>query len=371
MSMTGLLSTHGKKVYTAVRAKDTVKVLGIVPVPKYLFVWAEAASFSLLVCLLLMLVLEPIFWCWGYNELFEEDCPASHDNLFVYSVIGMVAMFIYFMLLMVLAVFNMTVSAYVLVCQRMVAEVGLFLFALACVIFMTAAAASVLDQKHPDFAGLQVGALSLLKMFLRMYIVDHYVGMMADPVLFICAALFLVISIIFLLNMLIAQLTCAYQAVYVDMVGIARLERIEIIVETMRLVSPKRWQRFVDTLLFGERIEFNVGDIGLMGGIQVLEPAGANPTTIDMIHRFGGSTSPSIQWPEEEEGDGDEDDRWERLEALIQKTMKKLAKSGGGKKKAGGKSSSGMGSSGKGGTSSGAGASSGEGGGDDGDEGED
>ena len=55
------------------------------------------------------------------------------------------------------------------------------------------------------------------------------------------------------------------------------------------------------------------------------------------------STSISIQWPEEEEGDGDEDDRWERLEQLIQKTMKKLAK-GGGKKKGGG-SSSGMGSS--------------------------
>ena len=71
-------------------------------------------------------------------------------------------------------------------------------------------------------------------MFIRMYIVDHYVSMMADPVLFDCAALFLTISIVFLLYMLIAQPTCAYQAVYVDMVGYARLERIEIIVETMR-----------------------------------------------------------------------------------------------------------------------------------------
>merc|ERR1719223_972338 len=129
----------------------------------------------------------------------------------------------------------------------------------------------------------------------------------------------------------------------------------------MRMIGKKKWQRFVEALRFDERLEFNVGDIGLMGGIQMLEPAGANPTTIDMIHRFGGSTSPSIQWPEEEEGDGDEDDRWERLEQLIQRTMKKLAK-GGGKKKGGGRSSSGMGSSGRGGTSSGAGASSGDGG---------
>jgi len=314
---------------------------------------------------------EPILWCWGSGELFEEECAASEDLLFTYSLIGMVAMLIYFVLLMVLAVFNMTVSAYVLVCQRMVAEVGLFLFALACVIFMTAAAASVLDQAHEDFAGLPKGSLALLKMFMRMYIVDNFNGMRNEPVLFICVSLFLVISSVFLLNMLIAQITCAYQAVYVDMVGYARLERIEIIVETMRLAGQKRWTRFIDGLAFDERREFNVGDIGLMGGIQVLEPAGTNPTTIDMIHRFGGSTSPSIQWPEDEEGEGDEDDRWERLESLIQKTMKKLAKSGGaGKKGGGGKSSSGMGSS-KGATSSGhGGASSGDGGGDDG-EGED
>merc|ERR1719223_845774 len=120
----------------------------------------------------------------------------------------------------------------------------------------------------------------------------------------------------------------------------------------MRMIGKKKWQRFVEALRFDERLEFNVGDIGLMGGIQMLEPAGANPTTIDMIHRFGGSTSPSIQWPEGEEGDGDEDDRWERLEQLIQKAKKK----GGG-----GRSSSGMGSSGRGGTSSGNGASSGSG----------
>ena len=233
-SLMGLLSTHGNKINVAVRAKDTTKVLGMIPVPRYLFVVAEAFSFTLTLCLALMLVPEPLLWCWGSGELFEEACEASQGFIFAYSLIGMLAMFIYFVLLTVLAVFNMTISAYALVCQRMVAEVGLFLFALSCSIFVTAAASSVLDQKHPDFAGHRVGALSLLKMFMRMYIVDHYVSMMADPVLFVCAALFLTISIVFLLNMLIAQLTCAYQAVYVDMVGYARLERIEIIVETMR-----------------------------------------------------------------------------------------------------------------------------------------
>lgn len=34
-------------------------------------------------------------------------------------------------------------------------------------------------------------------------------------------------------------------------------------------------------------------------------PFEVNPTTVDVIKRFGGSTSPTMPWPEEEE-DGDE-----------------------------------------------------------------
>merc|ERR1712019_268048 len=103
-----------------------------------------------------------------------------------------------------------------------------------------------------------------------------------------------------------------------------------------------------------ERLEFNEGDVGLAGGIQVLEPASANPTTVDMIKRFGGSTSPSIQWPEEE-GTGDDDaDKFERLEVLIKRAMERMTKHGG--KKRGGK-----GDSSAGGTGSGNGGLSGSG----------
>merc|ERR1712139_451214 len=77
--------------------------------------------------------------------------------------------------------------------------------------------------------------------------------------------------------------------------------------------------------------EFNAGDIGVTGGVQILEPANSNPTTQDMIKRFGGSTSVEIQWPVEQEGQGDEADRFERLETLIQKTLKRITKTGSGK----------------------------------------
>ncbi|CAE8587403.1 unnamed protein product, partial [Polarella glacialis] len=89
-----------------------------------------------------------------------------------------------------------------------------------------------------------------------------------------------------------------------------------------------------------ERMEFNEGDVGLAGGVQVLEPANANPTNIDMIARFGGSTSPAMQWPEEAGGD-DESDKFERLEKVILRATKKM----GGRDKRGGQGSSSMGGS--------------------------
>merc|ERR1719326_712455 len=163
-----------------------------------------------------------------------------------------------------------------------------------------------------------------------MYSGAHFETYETDALVLACVFVFLVSIMVFLLNMLVAQLTCAYEAVYVDMIGYARLERIEIIVAIMPVVSEKRWKGFCEILRLDQKCEFNAGDIGVTGGIQILEPANQNPTTQDMIKRFGGSTSVEMQWPAEQEGQGDEADRFERLENLIQKTLKRITKSGSG-----------------------------------------
>ena len=70
--------------------------------------------------------------------------------------------------------------------------------------------------------------------------------------------------------------------------------------------AKKSWCTFMGSLRLNKRLEFNQGDIGVAGGIQMREAANINPTTIDMIRRFGGSTSPEIQWPEDDvDGEGD------------------------------------------------------------------
>merc|ERR1719336_1462472 len=93
-------------------------------------------------------------------------------------------------------------------------------------------------------------------------------------------------------------------------------------------VSLVRWQRFFSNLHLDDRLEFNEGDIGLAGGVQVTEPANVNPTTVDAIRRFGGSTSPAMQWPEEDNAGDDEEDRFDKIEKLIEKAMKRLGSGG-------------------------------------------
>jgi len=210
---------------------------------------------------------------------------------------------------------------------------------------------SVLSHDQGDFAGIPPGLMTLIEVSMGMVSAQHYTDYQHDPMVLFVVFVFILFAVVFLLNLLIAQLTCAYQSIYEDMIGYARLNRIDIIVETMPTVSKSRWQAFVESLRLDKKIEFNAGDIGVNGGVQLKEAANLNVTTKDQIRRFGGSTSLSVQFPEEEGEDGDESDRFERLEKLIQKALKRITHGGGGGKKKGGVSgTSGTGS----GTGSGA-----------------
>lgn len=68
----------------------------------------------------------------------------------------------------------------------------------------------------------------------------------------------------------------------------------------MSWVRRGRFAKFVSSLRFDQLLEFDEGDVGLGGGIQVKEPGNQNPTSDDIIQRFGGTSSPEMQWPEEE-----------------------------------------------------------------------
>jgi uncharacterized membrane protein YgcG len=277
-----------------------------------------------------MLATEPILHCLNDDGgvLFTADCEASKDiKIFPYSVFTMIAMMLYYVLLIDLAVVNNRVSAYALVCGRMLAELALFLIAEAIVLVTLSSAFACVQQNIPEFRSIPAALLALWEMALSMFSTADYQRLHADPVILVGCWVYLLLSVIFLLNLLIAQLSCAYDAIYADMVGYARLKRIRVITENMVAVSPKRWQKFTSYLHLDTRIEFNEGDVGLAGGIQVQEVSSANPTTIDAIRRFGGSTSPSNPWPEEEGVVDDDAEKFQRLEDLVKKASELLLKS--------------------------------------------
>jgi len=324
---------HVKNSLRDIRNNFLVK-FGRCYIPEYLTQWQGWSSLILTLFLVVMLIMEPILHCFGdsSNEIVTQSCPATERFHFPYSVASTGAMLIYFMLLTDLSVFSTRVSAFALVCARVLSEVALFLFGITFFVIAFACAISALEQDNEHFADIPIAALQLYKISFGMFSGSNYDDLESDPALLIVCFVYVVTTVIFMLNLLIAQLNCAYQATYLDMMGYARLNRGKIVYETMPSCPKVRWAAFVGALRLDECCEFGEGDMGVPGGVQVFEPASANITTVDMIKRFGGSTSPAAQWPEEEAAGNDEEDRFDRMEKLIEKAMKRMTGGRGGKK---------------------------------------
>eukprot|EP00913_Durusdinium_trenchii_P013743 g12903.t1 len=239
----------------------------------------------------------------------------------------------------------MRISAFVLVCGNVLADVGLFCLALVFLILMFATAISSLNHHVVGFDGVGPWLVGLLQITLGMFPPTK-----SDTPVLIAVSVFVAVLSIFLVNLLVAQLNQSYRDIFEDMQGFARLtpgpsenscdrgpvaevkaelhgsNRAGVTADIIEQVSRKRWVKFTGHLRFDDPLErgknrvdvfeaekeFNEGDVGVPGGIQILEPANANMTAC------GKRCAPSTG----------EDDRFVRLEKLIMKATRK-PKSGG------------------------------------------
>lgn len=287
-------------------------------------------SFSLLIVLALMLSHEPIIWCSGHEDWPVATCDGIDDVRKRYSILAMLAMAVHWFILIDLAVFNTQISAFLLVVGHVVAEVKQFLMALAFLLLMFGSAISIMCRNCPteggDYSDMPNAIVTLFAITVSLYQGD-FRQIQEDPALLIAVFLFLTASVILLLNLLIAQLNRSYEYIYQDMLGFARLNRASLIVDAMNREQKKaHWQRYVASLRFDERVEFDEGDLGLAGCIQTLEDAKLNRQLVESIRRYGGTTSPLEPWPEDksEASHQNTEERLDSIEAMIRKALGKF-----------------------------------------------
>mmetsp|Transcript_108001 Transcript_108001/g.328280 ORF Transcript_108001/g.328280 Transcript_108001/m.328280 type:complete len:308 (+) Transcript_108001:1-924(+) len=263
---------------------------------------------------------EPMLYCIGSgSEWPTETCESASSVTFRYTIFCMGAMAIHWLLLIDMAVFSTKLAAFLLVCRHVMSELGRFLVAMLFLLATFSSAITCLRHGKSEFSNLTNSANCLFAITVGLYEGD-YREMTGQPALLLPVLLFVTVSAILLINLLIAQLNCSYDYVYQDMVGFARLSRAQLIVDMLATCPPERWKKFVGTLRLEQCIEFDEGDVGLAGGIQVKEPASLNPVVADAVHRFGGTCAAEMQWPEPEE----QEDRFERLERLMQTALKRV-----------------------------------------------
>jgi len=314
------------------RNRETISI-ALLPVPRYLKKWQELVGLMLTIALVLMLMFEPILACIGDKTefegsgLFTQACPGGVDVRTAYAVFTLIATFLFFSLTVDLAVFSTRVSAFVLICFRVVHEALMYVLAMAFIVLTFSCAIASLRIEYPAFDTIPEIARSLMSISLMMYDTSRFDIVREELLLTITVVLYVLLTVVFLVNLLIAQLNCAYSIVFQDMVGFARLSRGRIVVEAMPTIPRHRWEAFVASLKLDQPCQFGVGDMGMPGAIQVFEPAAQNIVTVDMIRRFGGTTSPLAQWPEEEDRHA-ENDRFSHMERLLEKAIRRMAPKG-------------------------------------------
>jgi len=149
-----------------------------------------------------------------------------------------------------------------------------------------------------DFSDMPNAIISLFAVTVGLYQGD-FRDIQTDPQLLSLIYLFVTFSVVLLLNLLIAQLNRTFEYIYQDTLGFAQLNRLSLIVDAMQSCPATKWSKWADGKNFEERTEFDEGDLGLPGCIQVTEPASLNRTSVEQIQRFGGTTLKTMPWPED------------------------------------------------------------------------
>uniref|UniRef100_A0A0G4HCC2 Globin domain-containing protein n=1 Tax=Chromera velia CCMP2878 TaxID=1169474 RepID=A0A0G4HCC2_9ALVE len=121
---------------------------------------------------------------------------------------------------------------------------------------------------------------------------------------------FTIVAVILMLNLLIAQITIAYEFVHHEVGGFARLGHAKVVLSIEACMSLRTRLRLYKRLGFDRPLEFDDGDFGPSGGVQtferpsdqILNRRGASRwfEAEERVQRRSGPTGDHLPWPKTE-----------------------------------------------------------------------
>jgi len=168
-------------------------------------------------------------------------------------------------------------------------------------IILVSFAATLTVMREDQYPTLEASIIALLRGLLGLQPPNSE---LMDPAGLFVLITFTVIIDIGFLNILIAQLALAYEGMKADTRGYANMNRAFNCVEIESFL-PLRWRRKLwEEMDFDKPVEFDLGDEGPSGGLQVVVPASRREQVRyvpDRIQRYAGPASPMDPWPMDHE----------------------------------------------------------------------
>jgi len=320
-----LVYWHCRETCRARNKGDLIRFWRI-PVPGYWAEYEHRVSLALMLTFLVMLFVEPMFYCFGARDIFEFSCPGYTDSMHMaYQFFSAMGIFLFCSMILDLAALNIRMAAYKVLCaqaldQVMMCGIALLVTIITFTFVISSLSREMVNIESLEWKSMDRAVLALTQIAFGLYSMEHVSQLSQESgLVFGCIVLYSIAVYTCLFNLLVSQFCGIYMALAEDIEGHARLVRGHIILTVLKDIPLKKWTAFISSLKLDERVDFAEGDIGLPGGIKIHEPAYLHPVAHDQIQRYGGRTDPSLPWPEK-------DDQDEGMEVMIQRTIIKSVK---------------------------------------------
>jgi len=131
-----------------------------------------------------------------------------------------------------------------------------------------------------------------------------------DPLGRVIWAIYVALSMFFLMNLISGSASSCVFHTSKNAEGLTYRQQARDVVELETVITREERESLFHQCGFADRIEFDFGDLGIAGGIQVQEAVAARHYTsdrIDRVFRFAGEANAYMPWAEDQLGAGSDE----------------------------------------------------------------